>query len=232
MLDAAFDALKQLEWGADPAPLAPIHTAIISTHGDAAGRAELEKRLLAVLQSEAGYPAKDFCCRKLMLIGTDTSVAVLASMLADSKLSHLARYALERIPTPAAATALRSAVATLPTEQKIGAIASLGVRKDAGCVADLGQLVSSGDTAVAIAAAQALGAIRSPQAAQALQAAKPADAVKPAVTDASFACAETFLAQGQKPAALMIYTQLHRNQDLPKHVRLAVQRGILACAGK
>ena len=153
-------------------------------------------------------------------------------MLSDAKLSHLSRYALERIPVPAAAEALRSALANLPKPQQIGVIASLGVRKDAGSVETLGKLLQDGDAQVAVAAAQALGAIRSPQASQALQSAKPAAAVLPAVTDASFACAESFLKQGQKPAALAVYSRLNREQDLPKHVRLAVQRGMLACAGK
>ena len=55
--------------------------------------------------------AKDFVCRKLAIIGTAESVPALAALLPDKDLSHMARYALERIPAPEAAKALREALA-------------------------------------------------------------------------------------------------------------------------
>src|SRR5690349_10488944 len=109
MLDQAIDALKTYDWGADMIPLDPINEAVITTRGDAAARKNLESRLAAVLKTDASRDAKDFVCRKLMLIGTAESVPALAELLPHAENSHMARYALERIPGPEASQALRDA---------------------------------------------------------------------------------------------------------------------------
>lgn len=232
MLDQAFDALKKYDWGTDPKVLKPIDEAVVTCQGDAAARKELETRLAAVLKTDAPRDAKDYACRKLMLIGTAESVPALAALLTEKDHSHMARYALERIPAPEAARAMRDALPKLSPELKVGAISSLGVRRDAASVSALGALLSDTDGAVAKAAAHALGDIRTAEAAKALSSGKPAaEGVKLAVTDASLSCAEGLLAGGDKGEALVIYKGLV-GQDLPKHMRLAATRGMLACAGK
>lgn len=185
MLDDAFEALKTYDWGTDVKILVPIDEAVVATQGDAAARKELETRLAAVLATDVSRDAKDYVCRKLMIIGTAVSVPVLAKLLLDKDNSHMARYALERIQDPAAAQAMRDALPKLTGAQKIGAIGSLGVRRDAESVPVLAELVGDSDAAVARAAAYALGDIRTSAAAKALAASKSASAeVKPAVTDA------------------------------------------------
>jgi HEAT repeat protein len=231
MLDQAFDALKKLDWGADLGALNPIGEAIVATQADAAARKELETRLAAVLKSEAPRDAKDFVCRKLMQIGTAASVPALAGLLADKDLAHMARFALERMDAPEASQALREALPKLEGALKVGAISSLGVRRDAQSVPALAGLLADADPQVARAAALALGTIRSPEAAKALAEAKPSDAAKLAATDSRLACAEVLLAEGKKQEALAIYKTLV-GEDQPKQVRLAAVRGTLACAGK
>src|SRR5262245_23557231 len=135
MLDQAFEALKTYDWGANVEALKPIEDAIVSTQGDSAARQQLENRLSEVLKSDAPRDAKDYACRKLMQIGTAASVPVLASLLASPELSHMARYALYRIPAPAAGKALRDALGQVHGAQKIGVIATLGTRGDNECVA-------------------------------------------------------------------------------------------------
>ncbi|HPZ83015.1 MAG TPA: hypothetical protein PL064_06260, partial [Thermogutta sp.] len=76
MLEDAFEALKTFDWGADPKVLKPIDDAIVATYGDAAGRRELENKLLELLKSDVSRAAKDFICRKLRVIGTAASVPV------------------------------------------------------------------------------------------------------------------------------------------------------------
>jgi hypothetical protein len=110
MLDQALTALKALDWGADLKPLAPIDDAINSTHGDASARKDLETKLAALLSTDASRSAKDFICRRLMIIGTAASVPALAALLGDKSLSHMARFALERIPAAEAGQALRDAL--------------------------------------------------------------------------------------------------------------------------
>jgi hypothetical protein len=232
MLDQAFDALKSYDWGVDPKVLKPIEEAVVSTHGNGAARKELEARLCGVLSTNVSRDAKDYVCRKLMVIGTASSVPALAALLADKELSHMARYALERITAPEAAQALRDALSSLTGALKIGVISSLGGRRDSSSVSALASLVSNGDAAIARAAALALGAIRNREAAEALSKAQPSsDAAKSAVNDATLACAEGLLAAGDKSHALAAYKSL-AGESQPKHVRLAATKGILACAGK
>ena len=235
MIDKSSDALKALttyDWGVDPKVLSPIDERINATHGDAKARGELEGMLVAVLKSGVPRAARDVICRKLRIIGTAACVGALADLLRDKEDSHMARYALERIPVPEAAKALRDSIADLAGEQKIGVIGSLGVRQDEESVGTLASLLGDRDEKIAKAAACALGAIRSASAAKALSAAKPAgNDVRMAATDASLACAEGLLADGKKMDALKIYKGL-AGQNQPKHVRLAATRGMLACAGK
>ncbi len=85
-------------------------------------------------KTDASRDAKDFICRKLMIIGTAESVPALAALLPDKELSHMARFALERIPAPEAAQALRDTLPKLDGSLKIGVIASLGARRDVASV--------------------------------------------------------------------------------------------------
>ena len=231
MLDTAFEALKTYDWGTDPSVLSPIDEAIVATHGDLAARRELENRLAAVLKTDVSRDAKDVVCRKLMVIGTAESVSVLAELLTDESLSHMARYALERIPAPEAAAALRDALPKVQGELKVGVIGSLGVRQDPNSISALASLLTDADAMVARAAAYALGDMRTAAAAKALAASTPSHDAESAVTDASLACAEGLLADGKKLEALTIYKR-YASGEQPKHVRLAATRGVLACAGK
>jgi HEAT repeat protein len=231
MLEQAIDALKTYDWGADPSVLKPIQDAVVATHGDQSARKDLETRLSELLAGSVSRDAKDYICRQLMVIGTAASVPKLATMLADPELSHMARYALERITAPEAGEALREALPKLTAMLKIGVIGSLGVRGDAANVAVLRESLADGDANVASAAAYALGAIQTPEAAKALSSAEANDALRGALTDASMSCAEALLEKGQKAAALAIYKRF-AGDDQPKHVHLAATRGILACAAK
>jgi HEAT repeat protein len=232
MLDAAFEALKSYNWGADLKLLKPIDDAVVDAADDPAGAAKLEQRLAAVLTSDASRDAKDYVCRKLMLIGTAASVPTLAALVPQEENSHMARYALERLPAPEAGQALREALPKLNGKLKIGVISSLGARRDAASVSALASLLSDSDAAVSTAAATALGDIGGAEAVKALGNAKPSDAkVKTAAVDALLVSAERFLAEGKNAQALPIYKQLG-GADQPKHVKLAATRGMLACAGK
>jgi HEAT repeat protein len=231
MLDQAFEALKTFDWGTDRSALNPIDEAIVATQGDAAARLELENRLAAVLKTDVSRDARDFVCRKLMIIGTAACVPTLAELLPQEENSHMARYALERINAPEAAKAMRDALPKLSGNLKIGVIGSLGVRQDGESVQPLAALLGDADAAIARSAAIALGAIRSADAAKALQKADSVNAeAKLAVVDAILMCAEGMLADGNKAEAKLAYMGLLKG-DQPKHVKLAATRGMLACAG-
>jgi HEAT repeat protein len=229
MLDQAFEALKTYDWGSDPVALAPIEDAIVAAKG--AGNSELEQRLIAVLSSNASRDAKDYVCRKLMHIGTAAATPALSELLSSAELSHMARYALERIPAPEAGQALRDALTKVEDPQKIGVLSSLGKRQEPETVAAVASALSSSNAAVVRAAVLALGAASTPEAMQALGSVKSNDLeVMAAVADARLAGAEALLAADKKSEAMNAYKALTGNEQ-PKHVKLAATRGLLACVG-
>lgn len=229
-LDAPFAALKTYDWAADAAPFATIAAAAVAAHDDAALRAELEKKLLAILGPGTSRAAKEYACRQLMMVGTAASVPALAALLGDKDNSHMARFALERIDAPEAAAALRTALGQVNDSLKIGMISSLAARGDRASVPLLAKLLG-GSPILAIAAATALGTLRTPEA---LAAADPAavNGVGRAIVDARLACAEALLAAGKRAEAKAIYQGLldvARGKPAAKGTELAATRGILAC---
>ena len=85
MLDQAFAALKNYDWGTDLAVLKPIDEAVVATQGKTDERQQLEKRLIASLSEASTHDAKDYICRKLMVVGTAAAVPALAALLSDAK---------------------------------------------------------------------------------------------------------------------------------------------------
>jgi HEAT repeat protein len=234
-LDKAFDNLKTFDWGPDIPTfhtlLGAIESAVPASHGDAAVRKDLATRLAAVLGTNASRAAKDYVCRKLMVVGTAESVPALAALLPDKELSHMGRFALERIPAPEAAKALRDGLAKTSGAEKAGVAGSLGARRDVESVGLLAVLLNENDGQVALAAATALGDIGTVEAAKALQAASPAAAyIKPRIADAQLNAAEKLLAAGDRAAAKKVYTSLLGSPI--KSVKLAATRGLLMASGK
>lgn len=233
MLDAPCAALKTYDWGADATQFKIIDDAVIAAHGDAALRSELEKRLGSILAASTSRAAKEYACRKLMLIGTAASVPALAALLGDKDNSHMARFALERIAAPEAAAALRTALGQVQGDLKIGMISSIAARADAASVPVLVSLLSA-DPRIAAAAAEALGIIGGSEALAALAAADPlaANGVGRAVVDARLARAESLRAAGKRSEAMAIYQGLAdvaKGKPQAKAIELAATRGLLAC---
>ena len=232
-VDKAFETLKTYDWGTDRNALNPIDQAIIASQEDPAARKELEKRLLESLAGGVSRSAQDYILRALKTMGSAQAVPALAPLLTDENLSHMARYALERIQAPEAAAALRDALPKVNGKLKVGVIGSLGVRRDADSAKALAGLLGDGDQAVATTAAHALGLIGSSEAGKALGAAvkKAPAGLKPAIVDACLTCAEQLLTDGKKAEAVVLYQSLS-GADQPKHVRFAATQGLLTAAGQ
>jgi len=232
-LAQAIEALKSFDWGSDRKLLAPIDDAVIATAQDATARADLEKKLAALLGGQLSLAAKDVVCRTLTLIGSKASAPALAALLSNPEAAHMGRYALERIPAAEAATALRDALPALSGKLLVGAIGSVGARRDAAAVPALAKLLLSPDVAVGAAAACALGNVASEDAAKVLceAGAKAPPAVKPALADAALVAAERLLAAGNRAAAKTTYLAV-QGGDWPKPVRLAATRGLLRIANQ
>lgn len=228
-LETAFDALRTFDWGQNPEALKPIDDAVIGSHGDAAAQKALAARLAAVLGADLPKSAKVFVCRKLSVIGSAESTKALVSLLTDHDLSHMARYALERMACPEAGRALRDALPKTKGKLKIGMINSLGVRRDVRSTDALIALLNASDQKVAGAAAAALGDIGTPEAARALGAfqSKAPKSLRLVVADACLACAEQLVADGKRAEAGKVYKSLSTSGQ-PKHVRAAAKRGLKA----
>jgi HEAT repeat protein len=232
-VDKALETLKTYDWGSDREALKPIDQAIIATQGDAAARKALEKSLVDALASGISRSAQDYVCRKLRVVGTTQCIEALAAFLPAEETSHIARYALERIPDEKATEAIRDALPKVSSKLKPGIIGSLGVRRDKKSIMVLSKLLGDSDIQVAKAAAQSLGLIGTSATAKELSkfAKKVSTNMKIPVADACLVCAEQLLAAGEKSEAVALYKELNGG-DLPTHVKAAALKGMLTAATK
>jgi len=189
---------------------------------------------IAVLKSDAGRKEKADACRELAVIGNRKAVPVLAALLADPKLSHMARYALETMPGPAVDRALRKELKWAKGRRLVGIIGSIGVRKDTKAVKPLSSLLLDGDTEVAHAAARALGNIGTAKSARAIEDVLPkiAPTNRLAFCEGLFRCAEAFKAKGKPEDALALYDRLRGLIFIPDQVRAGALRGSIITQGK
>jgi len=187
-----------------------------------------EPTLIGIIQGDAPYVDKLKACRGLRIRGTAAAVPALAAMLPDPELSHIARYALEPIPSPEAGKALRDALAKTAGKPRAGIAASLGVRRDPDAVPLLTPLLNDADAEIAQATAAALGRIATPAAVDALfkcHADEPG-AIQPAIADGLLAAAQ-HLAAADVEAATAIYEKL-AGTDWPEFVRTGAFYGLAA----
>ena len=167
-------------------------------------------KLIAVIKSDAPQKEKVDACRQLSVIGTKDAIEPLAALLADEKLSDMARYALEPIPDPAVDDALRDALGKLKGRPLAGVITSVGVRRDAKAVEAVSKMLQDQDSIVVQAAARALGTIGNSAAAKSLRRAlkNVSAANQLALCEGLLRCAESLAAKGQHDQAIEIYDQL------------------------
>src|SRR6266581_2714486 len=133
---------------------------------------EKERKLIAILKSDAPPQDKAIPCKQLAIYGTKDAVPALAALLSNSDLASWARIALEAIPDPAVDDALRTAMGKLQGNLLVGVINSIGYRHDAKAVNGLVKKLKDSDPEVASAAGVALGHMGGATAAKALTKAK------------------------------------------------------------
>jgi HEAT repeat protein len=232
-LDKAFETLKTYDWGDDPETLKSIDQAIIATHGNAAARKALEKKLVDALTGGISRSAVDYVCRRLRVVGTTQSVESLASLLPVENTSHIARYALERIPDEKAVEVMRDSLPKVSTKLKSGIIGSLGKRRDVKSIQAISKLLDDSDIQVAKDAAESLAMIGTPAAIRELTrfAKKASAGMKMPIGDACLVCAEQLLADGRKSEAVALYKEL-QGEDQPSRIKAAAMKGILTAATK
>jgi len=191
-----------------------------------------EAKLIGVLTSKAPQQEKAITCKKLAIFGSKAAVPALAPLLADKDLASWARIALEAIPGPEADEALLKAAGRLKGNLLIGAINSMGVRRDEKAVDLLVGKLKDADAEVASAAGEALGRIGGDSATDALKKFLP-DApsdVQSSVAYGCILCAERLHAAGKSAAAVKLYDAV-RKEDLPKQRHIEAIRGAILARG-
>jgi len=212
----ALAKLKSYDFTQPRAPLTFLELHVSQCTKDPAASRTMAERLAAILaDAQATDAAKTFVCKQLLQVGTEAQVPLLVKMLEDPKTAEMARRTLEGIPGEASLKGLRVALARLKGKPLVGAINSLGIRRDAESAGALAKLLSSSDQAIADAAAEALGKIGTAEAAAALlKAMFPAKSLF-VLHDAQLRCAENLAAAGDNAAAAAIYEPIWKSDRRP-----------------
>lgn len=220
------DIVKQYKSGDSRKALSAIEESI--RKANPAQRQKIEQLLIDVLSaSDATYEAKEFVCKTLRRMGTDACLPALDALLRDEKLSHMARYALQGLPSEKVNPILRKALAELSGNLRIGVIGTLAQRGDRDAVETIAQWLENSDTILAETSIKALGQIGGEKAADALGKANVAEANKALRDDSLLRCADRFAADGQKSEAKAIYAK-YADQANPSVLRVAAYRGLIA----
>jgi len=179
----------------------------------------IEEQFQDVLgDAQATFFGKQFACRMLRRIGTEDSVPALEKLLADEKLSHMARFALQGIPSTKVDVVLRKALKELDGDLRIGVIGTIAQRGDTRAVGQIAKWLESGNLNLSRTAIKALGRIGGQRAANALSKANVASELKTLRDDSVLLCADALIAKGKA-----IYQKM-TNTDYPVTTRLAGYR--------
>jgi len=187
-----------------------------------------EDHWIGVLKSNADWQQKQEACRCLRQVGTAKSIPVLATLLNDEHLSHLARYALQPMPYPEVDKAFRNALHSTSGMHKMGVIISIGARRDAQAVPELVPLLKDKDINIARATAGALGRIGTEDAAKALfdDRHDAPEALQTALADGMVAAGQHLVETGKGETAASMYQTMLLEQ-WPLKVRMAMFRGLV-----
>ena len=188
-----------------------------------------EAGLAAILKDPAASEfRKAKACMRAGELGAKEAVPALAALLDDEHLSVYARYGLEPIADASAGEALRTSLTKLKGDRLIGAVNSIGKRRDAQATAALVKMMNGSDAALAQAAIAALGSIGNAASAKELQGAlrRTTGMTRMIVADSCLVCAERMLEAGQRDQALALYAVLTA-PDIPQAARLAAMSGII-----
>jgi len=222
-LEKAAKAAGTWTFGGDAAPINLLAKEVVQAAKDHATKKAIEKHIIAGLAGAKTPASIDFFCRQLVIVGSDAAIPALAKLLGDAESSHMARYALGRLPGPAADRALLDALAKVDDSLKVGMIDTLGRRGCKSAVAPAVKLLAGKNETLAIAALSALSRIDSPQAVDAIAKTRKTASgkIKLAATDAYLSSAK----RGTPQQAAIIYTEL-LGPSQPVMCRIAALNGL------
>ncbi|HUT37624.1 MAG TPA: HEAT repeat domain-containing protein [Planctomycetota bacterium] len=207
--DQAFEQVKAYDYGQPDRALHFLELEIVRAATDAPKKAQMAERLGAILaDAKATHAARVWCCQQLLLVGTEAQVPLLVKTLDDEKTAEIARFTLQGIRGEASLAALRTCLAKFQGMPLVGAVNSLGIRRDAKSVVAIAKLLTNSDPLLAAAAAEALGKIGNAEAATALAKAELPARQMGALHDAQLRCAQLLAAGGDAANAEKLYEQV------------------------
>jgi HEAT repeat protein len=219
-IEDALAKAAQYQSGDSMEALRQIETLVRQSVGDSAALAAIENSLDKFIASPASIEAKRFVCGQLAVIGTDTSLDAIATLLGNNDTVGIACLALASHPSVKAGEILRKALPTSAGAARLQMISTLGDLQDTASVTALKDLAEDADMVVSGAAVVALGKIPGDDAINALYSIR-----KSSKSELSLAVAEAFLrkaaqiaAAGQTDAARSLYEGLMGTSQ-PLHVR-------------
>jgi HEAT repeat protein len=157
------------------------------------------RQLVTVVQSSPDLAERARALQQLALVATPDSIPAVLPLLDHAQLGQYARDVLEVMPDPAAADALRAALSRLQGPALIGAVNSLGQRRDAASVDALARMAGDSSSPAAPAALLALGRIGTPEAGRVLESALARGPVglRAAAAEGCLLAAEQAMAEGR-----------------------------------
>lgn len=230
-LEETLDKVRLATLTDDQPLVRQLHDLIARFYQQPAELLKVEQKLLGVLTSDCPLPTQQNLCRELSVVGTAASVPVLVTMLEQPETADMARYALERIPTPQVGDRLIALLGKAPESIQIGIITTLGVRASSATVPVLEPYLKSYHPLLTPAAVYALGRIATPEAESLLIEYRP---ILPAdnlylVYDALLQIAQTAGQRGEQPRAVSRYRDFFQEGN-PAHVRVAALKGLIDAA--
>lgn len=233
-LEAILKGLDSFEYSRDERLLYRLREYVLNHRSNEEARAAVEERLLGFLAESENPGARLAVCRQLRLVGSERSAAALGQWLLRDETSDMARYALEKIPGPAADKTLLDALKAAGNNIRPGIISSLGQRKVKEAVEALAPLLYDQDAVLASAAAVSLGKTGGSDAAAALGEAfdKTREPLKTEIAHSLLRLAGEFLSVRDFPSADRIFGKLLDPQPplLPAAIRRAALKGKILAA--
>jgi len=184
-------------------PLLSIAILLTSTTGYTDEASDLH----ALLNSEASLHDKGVACRRLALIGNEESLPILEKLLGNAELSHLARVALEGIPSKRVDEVFRNQLDSAQGDLLLGVIDSIGNRRDAAAVPKLLAALPESAPTVRPAILYALSDIATIESSEALRnmLMSPAGVSTDLLADCAMRCADRMVQDGNQAEAQSIY---------------------------
>lgn len=227
-LDQVIELLQNYEYGDDSELLVDTEKSILALASQDPLRCEVEKKLLKGLNTNSTVASKDAICRMLKTVGTEAAIPDLENILADSEVSHLARYALASQNSKAASAALLRALPKAKGDAQAGIINSLADRCYAESEEAIDALLTSKDRVVVEAAVRALGRLGGTKAVRALRDIQPkaSKELTQEIDHALLCCAEIAANKKQFSEAVDIYAEYYQPHQ-PQQLCFAGLRGLV-----